>query len=771
MAIGAGPLARVRTRILLLVVSVGMVAVPGLVQAQDDDVGSLLKQGLQLVREGKFKEGVASLRSALDKDPTNEQVLAALGRAEYEAMLSVLASGDDGMKIAQEILRRAFPDLPDRAFNKEDLDRLIGLAVTSEDYGDRFDAAVSLARTYGEFAVPGLLAYLESTNTDHRVNAHIVLMNRIARDAALPLNEALQSPNASVRRLVAGELQTIGDERSLAALAEASEKDTDTDARAKASQALQSLVQRHPYAAGMSASDLYLKLAGLYYADTYRVKSFADKPVVTWRWSDGLTMMPVPRHLYTLKLAEEAAYDALRLNPGSGAARAMLARILMSESLSAAAVAAVSDDETAKEAAAALSTAPWTVAAMGWGTVSQALSDCLDSSDNMVATALLGIMPGIYGSTDFTADNAVVRALSDDANAVRYAAQEAVLRFNGARRIASFPDPEGFLQAVATAAGEVVPRQILVVDGNDARRNKILADLQEQKYLAYGATTAMDGVIRSLRFAGLDMVILASELPDLAVQGAIARLREDERTRNVPIVLVCTDAELADADWRGGLEGKVQGFASVPSGPGLPTEAFRGVVNGAFAGAGPDVQARYRVSAGVLDALAGTDTGNTLFPWNSLTGTLTAVLSSGAPEDPPVKLNALRALGNIGDASAVGALASFFGGGESAGLRASAGSAIGAICRGGNVALDADSFKALLGGTQDADGSVRGAAFAALGGANLTPEQALRVAMANRPGESGGGAGDGAGCGCGDGCGDGCGGGCGDGCSDGCGDE
>ena len=37
--------------------------------------------------------------------------------------------------------------------------------------------------------MPGLLAYLKGSNTDHRIQAHITLQNRIGRDAVLPLNE------------------------------------------------------------------------------------------------------------------------------------------------------------------------------------------------------------------------------------------------------------------------------------------------------------------------------------------------------------------------------------------------------------------------------------------------------------------------------------------------------------------------------------------------------------------------------------------------------
>jgi HEAT repeat protein len=736
MATGGFALARARACALLLAVSASALLLGGAATAQEEDVGTLLKRATALSVEGKHQEALQLLRAALAKDPSSEQILTALDSAQYRELLALIAAGGDVMKAAQEILRRAHPELPDRAFNQEDLNRLVHEAVTAEDYNTRFEAAMSLARTYGEFAVPGLVAFLGSNNLDHRSNAHITLMRRIGRDAVLPLNQALRSENAEVRRWVAAELQHIADERSLPALAEAVERETDADVKAKLRAALDALVQKYPYAQGLGASALYLKLASLYYNDVYRVRSYADKPLVVWRWDGGLARRPVPRHLYTLKLAEQAAYDALRVNAENGAARALLARILLAEHLAADAVAGVSEEESAKRAAEELKTVPWVVGALGWTTLSWALNDALAEDDTRVAVAILRIMPNIYGASEFSSDSPVVRATKDDANAVRFAAAEAVLRFNGVRRISAFPDPDAFLSFVAQAVGEIVPRQILVVDPDDVRRNKVVTDLHEQKYLAYPARTGGDGIVRAVNFAGLDMVIVSADLPDMDPLGFIARLREDERTRNVPIVLLATDAQLADPAWTQPFDGKVQGMTSIPEGPGLPTEAFRGVVNGAFAGPGPDVQARYAASAGILDALAATDTGNTLFHWSALTGDLTRMLEADVPEEPPVKRNAIRALGNLGDPAAVDPLAAFLAkSGESAALRAAAAGAITAICRRGEVRLGAGAFEALRKGTADADESVRAAAFVALGSASLDAAQAWQIARENVPGE------------------------------------
>ncbi|MCZ6786721.1 MAG: hypothetical protein O7E54_06095, partial [Planctomycetota bacterium] len=736
MATGGNTFSRSLLLALALAIPASL-ALDSAVSAQESEATELLKKGMEQHRAGKFAEARATLEAAMAMEPSNQEVMAALSHADYSELMSMLAGGGDEEKLARFILDRAAPILPDWKYDEKKLAKIVRLAVESEDYGERFEAAMILARTYGEYAVPRLIEYLKGKDTDRKVNAHVVLMNRIGRDAVLPLNEALHSSNDSLRRFVAAELETIGDERSLAALAEAVETDENADTRSRADKALQALTTKFPDAAGMSASDLYLRLAQLYYEGTYRVKSFTDRPLVIWGWKgEVMKRLDVPRHLYMLKLAEEAAYDSLRLNAGNRAARALLARILLSESDAAQAVAAVSDDELSTTTAAQLAGVPGTVGALGWSTLAMALNDSLDSGDSTVAVGLLNIMPSIYGSADFTADNPVVRATGSSANAVRLAAADAVLRFNGLRRITAYPDPDAFLQLVATAVGEIIPRQILVIDGNDARRNKLLTELQGNKYVAFDARTGSDGYLRALRYAGLDMIVVNSDLPDMATLDVIGKLRDDRRTVNVPIVLVGTTAQIGDEDWKALYQDKVKAFTSVPEGPGLPTEAFLKIVGESFEGAGPDVQARYRVSSQILDALATTDTGNTLFNWAVLAPTLSAIVSGGdeVPSDPPVRHNAIRALGNMNDTSAVEGLAAFFGSTDDNSLKATAGHSIAQLCRKGTVTLSAGAFKALLGGTRmgggedgDAEIAVRDAAFAALGSAALSEDQSLRV--------------------------------------------
>jgi HEAT repeat protein len=717
----------------------------GPVWAQED-AGSLLKSGLQQVRAGNYKEGISTLRKALAADPSNEEVMQALGRAEYEALLAIMASGEEGRSVVSAILSRAMPILPSEAFDNAKIAELVKSAVEDENEAVRFEAASELSRIYGEFAVPGLLAYLKSKNTDQRIQAHIVLQNRLGRDAVLPLNEALSSSDAGVRRLVAIELGNIGDMRSLPAVAAAASGDEDEGVRAKAAESLEKLVARYSWAAGMSASELYLRLAQMYYDGNYRVLARSDKPIVVWRWEGGLKRFPITRHLYVLKLAEEASYDALAADENNMAAASMLARVLASERIAMAAVSAMSDDE-AGATSADRDRIEGLMTGLGWNTLAQALSESLARDDYGTAASLLGVMHNVYAGADFTDGHPVVQATTSKSALVRMAAAEAVLRFNGMRRIGSWPNPGAFMGLVATATGEIIPRNILVVDAQDGRRNKMLDELDKAKYVVFSAGQGSDGFVRGVRLAGIDMIVMSTDLGDMEALALIAKLKNEDATKNVPLVLVGTANDVSNDEWRNLYKDKVNGISPIPEGPGIPTEEFIKVVMASFTEEAVGAKARYAASARILDALANTDTSNGLFEWESLTDSLLALLGADLPDDVPVRLNAINALGNVRDSAAVQPLADYFAAESDAAHKAAAGHAIAKICRAHGVTLADDAFAKLLDGTRNADMGVANAAFAALGSSQLTPAQMRTVAIRNRPttegaGEGGGDEGD-----------------------------
>ena len=114
MATGGTPLARVIVLLVLFAIPVLSISIDNTAWAQDSEAAKLLNDGLSQLRAGKSAEAVKTLRQALAADPTNDEVLNALGRAEYAALIGLLASGDEGANVARGLLDRAMPVLPEQ---------------------------------------------------------------------------------------------------------------------------------------------------------------------------------------------------------------------------------------------------------------------------------------------------------------------------------------------------------------------------------------------------------------------------------------------------------------------------------------------------------------------------------------------------------------------------------------------------------------------------------------------------------------------------------
>ncbi|MDH3591393.1 MAG: hypothetical protein OER88_05915, partial [Planctomycetota bacterium] len=132
MATGGSPLARVFCILLLIAAPAAIVAFDSTAHAQDSDAASLLSRGLELLRAGdkaSTDEAIKVLRQALAASPSNQEVMAALGQAEWRAVLNLVASGTEGANVAKELMDLAQPVLPEKAFDEAELKKLVQTAV------------------------------------------------------------------------------------------------------------------------------------------------------------------------------------------------------------------------------------------------------------------------------------------------------------------------------------------------------------------------------------------------------------------------------------------------------------------------------------------------------------------------------------------------------------------------------------------------------------------------------------------------------------------
>jgi hypothetical protein len=203
---------------------------------------------------------------------------------------------------------------------------LVRAAVVLNDAKERFEAAMKLARTYGESVVPDLLVWCSSPEARHRVNAGVVLRCRLGSNVVWPLCAILRSPSAQTRRVAAQEIGLLGDARSLAAVKDALEQERNPKARDALEQAWAALTDRYPHANGKSRSGLFLELAHECFHSGASAEG-QDTVTRVWWWEDGLHSRSLSKKQCALILAEHNCKEAIRCDTHNVNARRLLAQV------------------------------------------------------------------------------------------------------------------------------------------------------------------------------------------------------------------------------------------------------------------------------------------------------------------------------------------------------------------------------------------------------------------------------------------------------------
>jgi DNA-binding NtrC family response regulator len=100
----------------------------------------------------------------------------------------------------------------------------------------------------------------------------------------------------------------------------------------------------------------------------------------------------------------------------------------------------------------------------------------------------------------------------------------------------------------APPPGAPAPPTVLVVDDEKNIRRTLQLVLEGEGYRVLGAETAVDALtILATPQAPVDLVVLDVRLPDMSGLDALAKLRADEATRDLPIIVISGHATVEDA--------------------------------------------------------------------------------------------------------------------------------------------------------------------------------------------------------------------------------
>ena len=672
-----------------------------------DDLGQLLKDGVELMQRGKADEANAKFREVLAASPSNEDAYNLVKSTDFTIFLEMLKAGGSSEQTAARLLDLSHLAETAKSQDAGAIAALVNTAVNGSDLGERTSAVNQLVASHGEYAVAALVKHLGSNDIDVRANA-IIAISRIGTDAVAPLAASLSMGNDMQRRNAAEILGRIGDERAVPALLAAAGGEGAAAASAAAAAAA--------LGGAGDASEAYLMLAVKYFhGDAQTLRNYDGTFTVWSAADDALVGTDVPGFIYHFELAEQACYEALALNPASSKARAMIALTAYGEL---AAWNQLDAETQGSEAMAgtrsALDGARALAAAAGHDDVMAALGMAMHMRSGSVAALLCGTLADLGWSGDLQAGSALTEALTDADKTIRYAAAIALMRIDPS---ASFPTSNLVAQLGGDAASEAAIQQVLVIDSDTKNGMNSQRALNDAGFYAVAAQSGAEGLLIAKRTGGFDAILVRDTLSDLTSYQVLDELRGDFRTANAKTVVIGGDAAKYSN----------HGIAGV-SPTSDDTAGLVKSVQDALAGStDANAAAANDLSIAASNAIAGVK--GSAFTLSDAQGGLLMALRDGAADE--VRLAALGALKNIANADAAGALTGVVARSEnSAEIRAAGAGALGQAIMG--VAPSEDALNALVAAMGDDSVAVRTAAGEALSCADLTDEQRAKVLMARR---------------------------------------
>jgi CheY-like chemotaxis protein len=692
---------------------VGFSAAPA--QAQDaGKVKELFDGGMSALEKGDYETALSKFKALFQEDPNQAQILDLIRGTETKNFLKMLMKGGEYEQAAKYFLARGHEALKARSRDREKILPLVETAIKEQDLDKRRSASRQIMAEHGAFAIPELVRYLGSNDTDERVRA-IFVIEDIGIESVLPLAEVLNSPDAQVRQSTIIALRKLLDPRAYPILDWlAKSKDQPESVRNAAANAVRAYGDQIGVK-NMSGDEAFLKIADMYYTKAPEVLIQLGSVNTMWKWEEGqLKYTDCPAFMYHLRLAEKACNMALAANPGSTSARSMLAIVYAAQQVSlASAPKEWQDSEAGKAEAARLAMADAAIRSSGVTPLMGALAIALKHNDAPVAVAIIRALP-TYTNVPLGEASSLVAALGAPDKRIQWNAAATIVRLNPK---AAFPRSGEVVGVLSDAVALSSVRQVLVVCDDTKAAVQMQTELTAAGMHAVVSRTGADGLTRSKQMP-FDVVIVAAGLKDLMPQQVINEIHRDFRTKQTPIVVATAEAN-AEAD-RNLYKESIQGVITMP----LSANAYVPVVKDAAGKSPLDDRARALEMSEEACAVLAEAVPSPVFDFSRTQASLSGTLTTDKPDS--LKLKALGALKKWGgDASMKGLLDSVALTSNSEAVRADSARVAGLILSG--KAPTQKGFEILLAGLSDASIAVRTACAGALGGANLTPAQKAMV--------------------------------------------
>lgn len=613
----------------------------------------------------KFKEARVALEKVLGLKPDADTARELRNLVKGEIITRVfLEAPRETIDKFKEVLALAEQGRKDYIRDKARIAELIK-DLTAGEF-DRMWIAIYQLKGAGQHAVPQLFEKLKTGNRD---DCSAVTMALIAAgpSVVLPLAETLKIDDAEIEQEIIFILGQIGDARALPALAATAASATNEAVNTEAAKAVRAIAGD---AGAKSAPIYYLEQAQAYYQKRFEVLQRPAEDYIIWTWDNearNVAGRQVPEYAFYLEMAEKFCYDAIAINEFFEDIYPLLICDYFqqyhtySDLLASAARAGentlseaeVKDLEARK---ARMVEILRTATALGKEHVYDALQMALADGNVAVAVSCSATLRKLGSTADLPIVPVAgkrgqikpqVPAEADPLVAALDSANKSV-RYDAAATLAGladrqFPGVEKVAPILCQALGERGARVALVADSDVQVVNHLQASLKDQR-LNYIVDIARDQ--KEALNVGFSVPMKDVLLVDAAFKKSIETFLTDYRTRNVPVIILTTDANAAEARAAFEGKGKVAAFLAKP----IQHAALEIALSDAFRTVREDTGNTVALEMNYLAAraLANVDVSTTVLPMNDTVPALVRALD--LPDE--VRLEALKALSNIASPAA-----------------------------------------------------------------------------------------------------------------------
>jgi HEAT repeat protein len=600
---------------------------------------------------GRFDVAEANFRHLLDSAPDPVALLEFTDRVKKRREILVqLATNPVVGESVRGVLK-----LLDRGEEliKADPARIKANITRLGDTPRAFENGVAWLKQSGEYAIPFIVQALRDPAQKHLTQAILRCLPQIDRPALNPLVVALRTNERVTQGYIVEALGKMGYPQAIPYLLQLQEKgNPPPEVAAAIGQALSAIASRNPdFEPNLSAAEAFYRLAEAYFKDQPSLA--ADPRLDTaniWYWRDDLLQnVSVPTQICNEVMCMRGCEEALLLNPDLKSAQALWVAVNFRRQ------AQLPEGQTDRTRPEKYPTAAYFAQTSGPGVCLTALARALDEGDPAIALGVIAALRNTAGPASLVTDQGgrlpLAEALSFPDRMVRI---RAALALGSACPTQPFHNYQNLMPVLSEALmlfGGA--RHALVVDPDQESANQMAGALRAEGYQVQVDAEFLRGLQEIREVPSLDVIFLASNVPDVPLARALRQLRDEFRFGATPVVIVSKPGnrelvrDLVRADHR---LGEVV--------PGEAPDRIKATVERISHAVGvtaitPEVGTALALEAAQTLRLLAL-TSNPLFSASQAQPALIAALAS---KDPDLRLTAAQVLGYLAAAPAQEAIA------------------------------------------------------------------------------------------------------------------